>query len=396
MDWFMVVFYDHIVFDTWVGGHGKNFCMTSENGVRRLSLIGGFLGAGKTTLIRKFSEWLSYRDFRLGLVSNDQGSGLIDTGTFVMSPQEAVAEVTGGCFCCRLDDLVNILERMSDESKPDVIVAEPVGSCTDLMATVLQPLERVYGLPLDLCPLSVVLDGRRALASLGGRRDPRDFHRDVGYIYRKQIEEAEWLVVNKRDLLTKEQLNDLLNRLEGQFPGKRVFVVSGKTGEGLDEWFGALMSESSLPAGLMEMDYDRYGRGEAMLGWYNAEIAVDFEHPTAADAWLLETSSAISRHLAGSGCKVAHFKTSLEHPDGRSRAHQVMDEDEVSLAESHAIPVSEGRLLVNLRAEGDPKLLDEAVDRVLGSQAGVNFKAKASFQPGQPRPTHRVEQLVTG
>lgn len=55
-----------------------------------------------------------------------------------------------------------------------MIVAEPVGSCTDLMATVVLPLERIYDQPFALSPLSVVLDARRAPASLGGKKSARE------------------------------------------------------------------------------------------------------------------------------------------------------------------------------------------------------------------------------
>jgi G3E family GTPase len=377
------------LFEVEFEGGGKKFLMIAPMS-RKLALIGGFLGAGKTTLIQRFAGWLTVHGLRPALVANDQGQDLIDTATFVAAGQSPVAEVTGGCFCCRLDEFVSVLRRMEAELRPGVIIAEPVGSCTDLMATVLLPLEQVYGMPLVSSPFSVVLDGRRALRALSGKRDPRDFHRDVGYIYRKQMEEAEWLVVNKTDLISAEQLAALQQRLTANFPDKRVFPVSGKSGEGLEAWFAALISERSGPGRTMEVDYERYGRGEAMLGWYNADVSVEFEVPTGADGWLLETSAAISVLLAEAGCKVAHFKTTLESRDGRSRVHQVMDGDGLSLADSHAGPVVGGRLLVNLRAEGSPGELDRAVGEVLGRQAGLSFSAKAAFQPGQPEPTHRV------
>ncbi|MDQ8191319.1 GTP-binding protein [Roseibacillus persicicus] len=249
-----------------------------EKNAGRFFLIGGFLGAGKTSLIRII--FLRLRDLQLetALVTNDQGEGLLDTDSAretlsfssthsasdndylcdnidtkeisgdEKTPQESpppplVSEITGGCFCCRLEELVGTIETLSQESRPDVIVAEPVGSCTDLMATVIRPLEQIYKTPLTLAPLSVVLDARRALAALGGKRNKRDFHRDVGYIYRKQLEEAEWLVVNKCDLMAAEDLADLERRLARSFPGKRTFYLSAKTGEGLDEWLEALLND---------------------------------------------------------------------------------------------------------------------------------------------------------
>lgn len=374
-------------------------------------LVGGFLGAGKTTLIGRFSQWLDQEKLRVGLVTNDQGIGLMDTDSARRAnSQGGVEEITGGCFCCRLDDLVGAVGRLDAASRPDVIVAEPVGSCTDLMATVILPLEKVYRMPFVLAPLSVVLDARRALATLGGRRDARDFHRDVGYVFRKQIEEAEWLVVNKTDLLEADDLADLQTRLAHAYPAKRVFVVSGKTGEGLNLWFQALMSSRSAPGDIMEVDYERYAYGEALLGWVNSEARCRAASGADGDfdwgAWLLETGSRIAAGLAENGHEVGHFKMSVEAVGKRWRLHQVMSGEIPNLYEEDgAGPTgesgdsrssSECRLLVNLRAEGQAEVLESIVDQVFISQnqVTVEFLDRAAFQPGKPQPTHRVAALV--
>ncbi len=370
-------------------------------------LIGGFLGAGKTTLIGCFSQWLEQQELRVGLVTNDQGKGLMDTDSARRSlPGGEVEEITGGCFCCRLDDLVGAVGRLDAASRPDVIVAEPVGSCTDLMATVILPLEQVYHMPFALSPLSVVVDARRALATLGGKRNARDFHRDVGYVFRKQLEEAEWLVVNKTDLLENDDLADLDRRLTEAYPSKRVFKVSGKTGEGLVAWFEALLTARSRPSEIMEVDYERYAVGEALLGWVNSEArckpldsGCDFDW----GSWLAEAGGWIARALEKSGHEVGHFKMSVETGDRRWRLHQVMSGEEPSLHEdelaaaSESASESDGRLLVNLRAEGQAELLEAIVDEAFRSQnrVTVEFLDRAAFQPGKPEPTHRAVSLVT-
>ncbi|MEJ7606665.1 MAG: GTP-binding protein [Bryobacteraceae bacterium] len=172
-------------------------------------LIGGFLGAGKTTAIGLLVRSLKERGLHVGLITNDQGQGLVDSA-LARQRTSSMAEITGGCFCCRLDEVVAAVQKMTVEERPDVFLAEPVGSCTDLMATVLLPLKQVYQVPLRLAALAVLLDGRRAFETLirGGRT--RTFSKDVGYIYRKQIEEAEMLVINKIDLLTAKQLETLV------------------------------------------------------------------------------------------------------------------------------------------------------------------------------------------
>jgi len=104
----------------------------------RLILVGGFLGAGKTTLLAQAAERLERQGKRVGLIANDQAPDLVDTATLTQGGLP-VTEVSGGCFCCRFDELASASERLMAEYEPDVILAEPVGSCTDVSATVLQP-----------------------------------------------------------------------------------------------------------------------------------------------------------------------------------------------------------------------------------------------------------------
>jgi len=361
----------------------------------RFLLIGGFLGAGKTTLIGLITKDLEKKGLRTALITNDQGQGLMDTASARQASQglSNVAEITGGCFCCRLEELVETIKDLESSGRPDVMIAEPVGSCTDLMATVLRPLEKVYQTPMTLAPLSVVLDGRRALAALGGKKNKRSFHRDVGYVFRKQLEEAEWLVINKIDLLEEADLADLRSRLTKGYPNKRLFFLSAKTGEGLPEWISALLSNESGPGKMMEVDYERYADGEALLGWVNLEGTVNGLRDPGE--WLLKLATVIAHSLDHHGHEVGHFKMSLAGGEKRWRAHQVMSGEEIELIEEDW--AEQGwepalQILVNLRAEGEAQLLQSYVHQALAGQteAQVTLHQEAAFQPGKPEPTHRI------
>ena len=98
-------------------------------------MVGGFLGAGKTTAILKLAEHLDRHGQRVGLITNDQSVGLVDTA-ILAARGFAVEEITGGCFCCRFNSLVDAANRLATGAHPDVFIAEPVGSCTDLRASV--------------------------------------------------------------------------------------------------------------------------------------------------------------------------------------------------------------------------------------------------------------------
>src|SRR5436305_3112138 len=125
-------------------GETSRFVRAAMNKRLRFVMVGGFLGAGKTTALARLARFYAGRGQRVGLVTNDQAADLVDT-TSLRSQGFAVEEVAGACFCCRFDDLVDRVGRLQEGERPDVILAEPVGSCTDLVATVLQPLKNVYG-----------------------------------------------------------------------------------------------------------------------------------------------------------------------------------------------------------------------------------------------------------
>src|SRR4051794_10780106 len=174
-------------------------------------MIGGFLGAGKTTAMVRFAGYLAERGRRVGLITNDQSTGLADT-RIAEHAGFPVREITGGCFCCRFNSLMDAADGLARDAAPDVFLAEPVGSCTDLKATVSYPLRRLYGDRFVVAPFSVLVDPARAARVLGleaGRR----FSPKVLYVYEKQLEEADIIVVNKIDAASADQIGRLREAL---------------------------------------------------------------------------------------------------------------------------------------------------------------------------------------
>src|SRR6188768_3768810 len=149
----------------------------------RYIMIGGFLGSGKTTAVAALAQRLTDRGLRVGLITNDQGSELVDTA-MLRARGFATEEIPGGCFCCRFNTLVDAAAKLTEATKPDVFIAEPVGSCTDLVATVTYPLRRMYGNDFTVAPLSVLVDPIRARRVFrldeGGT-----FSSKVAYIFKK-------------------------------------------------------------------------------------------------------------------------------------------------------------------------------------------------------------------
>jgi hypothetical protein len=93
---------------------------------------------------------------------------------------------------------------------------------------------------------------------------------DVLYIYRKQVEEADVIVLNKADLVTAADLDALRSALAAEFPDTPMVAISASSGEGVDAWLDLLSEGRPVGRKIAEVDYDTYAAGEAALGWMNA------------------------------------------------------------------------------------------------------------------------------
>jgi G3E family GTPase len=369
--------------------------MKTTPGKARYIMIGGFLGAGKTTAVGKLARHLKDQGRRVGLITNDQGRNLVDTAT-LRSQGFATEEIPGGCFCCRFNSLVDAAQKLTQETRPEVFIAEPVGSCTDLVATVTYPLRRLYGDDFTVAPVSVLVDPIRALRVFGLEKGG-SFSDKVIYIYNKQLEEADLIVISKCDLLDAERLGRLRRLLAEKFPGKVILTISSRYDINLEEWFFRLTRDEQSTRQAMDVDYQVYAEGEALLGWLNCTVQVARPGGFASDDFLRQLAKNVQERLQEA--EVAHLKMTLSPADnllGEIAAVNLVRNDFVpELSVKLENPVESGQLIVNLRAEAPPDILAEAVRDALAATAaafpGLNATLEhlEKFRPGKPSPTHR-------
>lgn len=362
----------------------------------RYIMIGGFLGAGKTTAVAQLAGDLVRRGLRVGLITNDQGDGLVDTAV-LRSRGFATEEIPGGCFCCRFNSLMDAAHKLTESDRPDVFVAEPVGSCTDLVATVTYPLRRIYGNDFTIAPLSVLVDPQRARRVLG-LGEGRPFSEKVSYIYRKQLEEADIIVVNKVDQLSEAELAELKAALAAEFPHAEILSASARDGAGLDDWFTRLREQTQVARKTMEVDYEVYADGEALLGWLNATIEIKGAKPFDANEVLKALAVSVQEQLVTADGEIAHLKMTFSPDEGLGDIaviNLVRNDFVPELAQRLEDPAPGGQLILNLRAEADPATLKQAVEKSLAVLAtvrpdlGLKLDHLEHFRPGKPQPTHR-------
>ncbi|MFC3832747.1 MULTISPECIES: CobW family GTP-binding protein [Deinococcus] len=167
-------------------------------------VVGGFLGAGKTTLVNHLIRSLPHR---LGIIVNEFGAAGVD-GSLIERLQDDVTELTAGCLCCTgRDDLLRALVTIAmREQRPDAVVVELSGVAdpTPVLTTLL---ERSVRAAFRVTTLVAVVDARHALLTL---REHPEAARQLAY--------ANVVVLNKTDLADPARLQHAEDILRGVNP----------------------------------------------------------------------------------------------------------------------------------------------------------------------------------
>ncbi|HEY8734965.1 MAG TPA: GTP-binding protein [Puia sp.] len=356
----------------------------------KLFLVGGFLGSGKTTAIEKAAKYLYHNNREVGVITNDQGTQQVDT-LFISGQGIATEEVSGGCFCCNFEDLEGKIESLKREATPDVIFAESVGSCTDLAATVINPLLRLKPDQFEIV-LSVFADVRLLIIFL--QKNKAIFYDNVNYIYEKQLQEADIIVVNKIDLLTDEQLKVARKMIATAFENKIILYQNSLLEDSVTQWLSICNGlQNSLIRPSLEIDYDIYGAGEAELAWLDEEIQIVTKDKSAATVGSVLMENIYNKILENNH-SIGHLKYLIR--DGKEKRKISFNAiPHESNADLNFFETNNVSVLINARVQVLPVLLkkivaDAVAETKLASKCRMIRKSMSAFKPGYPRPTHRI------
>jgi Ni2+-binding GTPase involved in maturation of urease and hydrogenase len=359
----------------------------------RFVMVGGFLGAGKTTTLARLARHYMSRGLSVGIVTNDQAADLVDTKSLRAQGFD-VGEVAGACFCCRFNDLISTIEAIGSGKAPDVILAEPVGSCTDLVATVIQPLKQLYKSRFQIAPYGVILkpsQGRKILKNEPGT----GFSPKAAYILQKQLEEADLILINRIDELSPAELSELQSLLNQHYPKTPRLAVSAKTGQGFEAYFEFLDQIGEFGRRVLDIDYDTYAEGEAELGWLNSSVRISAPTQFGLDEFLLDVIRGLKQRLVDEGLEVAHLKVIGLSEAAFGVANLVSRDLPPELSLPSHIQTKNVDLVVNARVACDPELLGRLVEKTIidvctERTATPEFGESQMFRPGRPQPTHRM------
>jgi G3E family GTPase len=349
----------------------------------KLIFVGGFLGSGKTTALAGIAKRLLGLGKRVGIVTNDQSDNLADTVIVREMLGELgvpIEEVVAGCFCCKFEELIDNIEKIL-VYKPDVLLGEPVGSCTDFVAAVANPIKIHYHEAFRFAPFSTMVDPDRVRELLLAETESN-------------------LVLNKIDLVAESETERLVSALTEKYPEKEILTISALDGAGIDKWLEVLLSgRPGANTVLSQIDYDRYARAEAVLGWLNAAIRISSDHLFAADKFVMDLFIELREAFKQQKGEIGHLK-SVFTSGGKSFWVNLtnLSSDPMASGEPLAMP-NKGTLILNARVQLDPDSLEKIVRDVLATVA-ERFAVQTAiddlqcFSPAYPNPPHMIRESL--
>lgn len=353
-----------------------------------LYLVNGFLGSGKTTAIANACRLLTEHNIKVAVITNDQGMHQVDE-IFMQQFSPFVSSVSNGCFCCRYNELEEKIMALS-AANPEIIFAESVGSCTDIVATIIKPFAKKYNNVKIV--LTAFADAALVYSLMKGTSC--FIEESVQYIFKKQLEEADIIILNKADLLTPDELAFAKSMFTSTYPGKKLIVQNAMNNEDVSSWL-QILAEFPYKAQRqsLSIDYNVYGEGEALLAWLDSTISIHTVQQVAVDIAIL-LSQKIHEKILAHDLTIGHLKFLLSDDTWNKKIsyttfHQLHAPDVEMYSCKHL------NVMINARVQTTATLLQEIISNTIHEVMMENgcrivVHELRSFTPGFPKPVHRI------
>ncbi len=166
----------------------------------KIDIFSGFLGAGKTTLIRKLIKE-AYSDQKIVIIENEFGEIGID-GDFLKDAGIEIKEMSQGCICCSLvGDFTTALKKVIEEMQPERIIIEPSG--VGKLSDVIKAVQNVDSDDIELSSFTTICDGKKV----------EMYAKNFGEFYNDQIEHANCIVISRSQALSEEKLDAIVKMI---------------------------------------------------------------------------------------------------------------------------------------------------------------------------------------
>lgn len=359
------------------------------DGKTRMLVLGGYLGAGKTTLAINLAKQLKERrDKSVSIIMNDQGDVLVDT-EYSKDAGFDTRDIMGGCFCTNFDKFVSSARTLVTTGKPDVIIAEPIGTSTNIMSSVVAPMRSLHPDEFSIAPFTVVVDCVRALDILSVKEKRTEETVDI--IPAHQIREAEIVILSKADLASKDQIAKIKEKVLEILPSVRIIESSSVDLRNIDEIMDIILSDELSTKAPTGEQNKGFAFEKAKLGWYSGTF--DITPTDDVDMYSLETD-LMKGVAAEYGTKsIVHVKVLVESPEAAAKMSMVEETIQVDGIYGSRYIKTPGKLVLNARVVSPPKRLEDTMRKLIDEipkkyPATLVKTGEKCFTPKPESPSH--------
>lgn len=305
----------------------------------------------------------------VGIVAEENGTESVDQAIFNVN-QFAEADIERLRFDSEgsrgATGLGLAVDRLIQQRPVNTVLCEVAGDSVEILADLDHAAIASGNSGRTVAPVSVLVDPVRAGRLLGVESGAR-FSDKVAYLFRKQLETADLIVITKVDAVGAPRVAALRKSLEQNFPQANVLPVSLRKGAGLDEWFQCLMKKEHSVREGPEVDRQLLSDGQSSLAAISCTVRLSSVKYFDAAKLIADLATCIQVLLQQEGAEIAHLKMALR-PGGEpgiALLNLVRNDAVPEIVEQLAEPIQRGELLMNIRAESDPEVLHSSVTRGL-------------------------------
>ncbi len=326
--------------------------------MRKFVVFSGFLGSGKTTTMMALTKYYTDHYGKAAMISNDlsECNDLADNRFAQLSGCNA-SEITCECICFCHDVLTERLNAYYDDGF-ELVVSDIPGFGVGALEHVYHELADEYPNQYELGPFTVLIEPEKAELLLSARSG------DMVHILDAQLKEADLIVLNKCDLIEKDEAESLRCRLASMYPGTEVIAISAANAEGLEEISRALRNGTASmrhPA----IDYDDESLQKEMgslseyyIQYHAVVCCNDFNGTT----YLKELALTVQKDIRDCCCEIPHLKLLAWEQEGDYGKVDLLGTDRpIEITRNFEHPCTEIAVILNASAACPDAKLDEII-----------------------------------
>ncbi len=342
----------------------------------------GFLGAGKTTSMIAFAHAINKKYGKAAILANDLGAGNIVDADFTATTDILTSSITGNCICYQHENLVDKLHQL--QAKGAMVILSDIPGCgIGALDHVYLELEAKEPGEFDLMPFTCIVDPER-LRMIMPEHAKIHLPSEMRFLLDAQMAEADLIVLNKKDLLTEEELEKRMAFLHTAYPDTPVMAMSALTNDGVEEVVDYLMTHQAA-AKHKDIGYgsEAFIAAENLLSWYNRRVFLEEKDDKNIDfnVVIADIFEEIRKGLKSHHDNVPHLKAFASGTDDDFFKASLLGIDyEVEYARKLTNSYSAISVVINARAAADSQemavIVEDALEHV---EQTYNLKARTFF-----------------